>query len=152
MKKTLKRAAAVVVLAAMMLTLLTGCGAKSGVKATISNFEDACHALDVRAMLECVNPTVAKPILTAMNLFGIGDTSGTLEELVGVLGIFEGAGDKTEEFVQSIQIKANEFEFNSDKSKCSVSAELSYGEDKTEEITINFVLKDEVWYISGIDF
>lgn len=152
MKQTMRRAAAVILMAAMVLTLLTGCGAKSDVKKTISSFESACQALDVRGMLECINPTVSNPILTAMNLLGVEDTSGTLEELVGIIGIFEGAGEKTEEFVQSIEIDPNNFEFNDGKDKCTVSAELSCGEDNTKNITIDLVLKDDAWYISDIDF
>lgn len=152
MKQTMHRVAAVLLLAVMMLTLLTGCGAKGKAKETIANFESACQALDVRGMLECINPTISKPVLTAMNLLGVEDTSSTLTELVGILGMFEGAGEKTEEFVQSIEIKPDDFEFNDDKDECTVTAELSYGEDNTETITIDLVLKDEVWYISGIDF
>ncbi len=152
MKKMMKRVTVVTLTAVMLLTLLTGCGAKGAVKETISNFESACQALDVRGMLECVNPTISKPILTAMNLLGVDDTSGTLEELVGILGIVEGAGEKTEEFVQSIEIKPDEFTFNGDKDECSVSAELSYGEEKTKAITIELILKDEIWYISNLDF
>lgn len=152
MKKTMQRTAAVILMAVMMLTLLAGCGAKSDVKKTISNFESACQALDVRGMLECFNPTIANPILTAMNLLGVEDTNGALEELVGILGIFEGAGEKTEEFVQSIKIDPNDYTFNDDKDKCTVTAELSYGAKNPKLITIDLMLKDEVWYISDIDF
>lgn len=152
MKNTVKRFAAMLLAAIMMLTLLTGCGAKSAVKETVDNFETACHALDVRAMLECMNPTVSRPLLAAMDILGVADTSGVLEELVGILGILEGAGEKTEEFIQSIQIDPKEYEFNSDKDKCTVLAELSYGEEKAKTITIDLILKDEVWYISDLDF
>ena len=87
-----------------------------------------------------------------MDLLGVEDTSGVLEELVGILGIFEGAGEKTEEFIQSIKIDPQKYEFNSDKDKCTVLAELSYGEEEAKTITIDLVLKDEVWYISDLDF
>ena len=152
MKNTVKRFAAVILAAIMMLTLLTGCGAKGAVKETVSNFESACHALDVRGMLECMNPTVSKPLLAALDLFGVGDTSGVLEDLVEILGIFEGAGEKTEEFIQSIKIAPQKYEFNDNKDKCTVLAELSYGDEKAKAITIDLVLKDEVWYIKDMDF
>lgn len=152
MKKNFRRVAAVLVLAVMMMALLTGCGAKGEVKKTISNFETACNSLDVRAMLECVNPTLSKPILAAMDLFGMEDTSGALDELVGLLGIFPGAGDKTAEFVKAVKIKPVDFTFNEDNDECIVVAELSYGLGKTENIAMEMVLKNEVWYISGINF
>lgn len=151
MKKSICRGAAVILMAAMMLTLLTGC-AKSKVKNAISEFESACQSLDVVGMLECINPTVSKPILDAMNLLGIEDTSKLLDELVGILNLFEGAGEATEELVQSIKIEPVSYEFNDSSDRCTVTARLSCGEDSTEDITIELVLKDEVWYISSIGF
>lgn len=152
MKKTMHRLCAVILMTVMLLTLLTGCGAKSDIKKTISTFESACQELDVKGMLECMNPIISKPILGAMNLFGVEDTSGLLDKLVGTLSFFEAAGNATEEFIQSIEITPNDFAFNSDKDECTVLAELSCGEENTKTITINLVLRDEIWYISDIDF
>lgn len=152
MKKMMRRAAAVILMAAVLLSLLAGCGPKNDVKSTISEFESACQSLDVKGMLECINPTVSKPILGALNLFGVEDTSGTLEQLVGALDLFDDAGQVTEELVQSIRIKPNNYAFNDAKDKCTVTAELSYGDGDSKIITLQMILKDESWYISDIDF
>ncbi|MGN0969078.1 MAG: hypothetical protein ACI4O3_07380 [Oscillospiraceae bacterium] len=152
MKKMMRRMAAAILAAAVMLTLLAGCGAESSVKDTISEFESACHALDVRGMLECVDPTVSKPVLSALNLLGVENTSETLTDLIGVLGIFGDADRVTQEFIQSIHIVPNDYAFNADKDECSVVAALSYGDDNSETITIQMVCKEDAWYISNFDF
>lgn len=152
MKKMMRRAAVVILAAAVMLTLLVGCGAETDVKKTISNFESACQALDMRGMLECINPTISKPILGAMDLLGVEDTSGTLDTIVGALGMFENAGEKTEEFVKSIEIKPSNYNFNDAEDACSVVAALNYGDGNSKAVTMKLVLKDEIWYISDIEF
>ncbi|MGM9606552.1 MAG: hypothetical protein ACI3XJ_03495 [Oscillospiraceae bacterium] len=75
----------------------------------------ACRALDVRGMLECVDPTVSKPVLSALNLLGVEDTSETLTDLIGVLGFFGDTDQVTQEFIQSIRITPNDYAFNADK-------------------------------------
>ena len=149
--KKFARVAAIALAAVLMLVVLTGC-TNSGVKKTISSFESACQSLDVRGMLECVNPTISKPLLGALNLLGVEDTSGLLDDVVNALGMFDNAGESTEEFVKSIQIKPSDYAFNGDKDECDVTATLSYGESKEKEITIHMILKNDVWYISKISF
>ena len=152
MKKIMRRVAAAILTAAVLLSLLAGCSPKNDVKSTISKFESACQSLDVKGMLACINPTVAKPILGALDLFGVEDTSGTLEQLAGVLDLFDDAGQATEELVQSIRIKPDNYVFNDAKDKCTVTAELSYGDGDSKIITLQMILKDDSWYIADIDF
>lgn len=149
MKKKILRSAAALLLAAVMLTLMSGCE-KTDVKSTISKFESSCQALDVKGMLECVNPTISKPVLAAMELLGVGDTSDTLDKLVDILGIFGEAGQTTEEFIQSIKIEPSDYDFNDEKDECTVTATLSYGDGESKTITIQMILNDDVWYISFI--
>ncbi len=151
MKQRVKRVVALSLAAVMMLMLFTGC-ARSEIKETISKFEAACQALDFKGMLECMNPTIAKPVLSALELFGVTDTSGLLDTLTSTLNIFSTAGDSTEEFIQSIKIKPSGYDFNDAKDECKVSAKLSYGDENEKEITVKMVMKNEAWYISSIDF
>ena len=152
MKKTMLRWVAVILTVVAMLTFLVGCGAKNKVKATISAFESSCQALDVRGMLACVDPTISTPILGAMDLFGVENTSCTLEQLVGGLDLFGDAGQTAEEYVQSIQIKPSDYAFNDTKDVCTVVAVLSYGDDDSRIITLKMILKDDSWYIADINF
>lgn len=152
MEKMIRRAAAVLLTAAFIVSVLVGCSAKNDVKDTISAFESSCQSLDVKGMLACINPTISKPILSAMDLLGVEDTSGTLELLAGALDLFGDAGQSTEEFVQSIRIKPNSYVFNDAKDECTVTAVLSYGDDDSKIITLQMILKENSWYIGDINF
>ena len=79
-------------------------------------------------MLECIDPSFSTPVLSAMELLGVEDTSNLLDDLVEFLGIFEGAGESAEAFVQSVTIRPGEIDFNESNDRCSVAAELGYGE------------------------
>ena len=151
MSQRIRRMASLALTSVLLLALLTGSGGdKDNVEAAISEFEGACQELDVRAMIECMDPAIAGPVLSALDLFGVEDTSGMLEQLVGVLDLFEDAGQQTEEFLQSIRIEPKEYEFNDSKDACTVTAERSYGDSEPRSITIQMILEDETWYIGGI--
>lgn len=150
-KKKLRRGIAMTAMVAVILLLVSGC-AKSEIKSAISKFESSCQALDVKGMLECVDPAISKPMLGILDLLGVEDTSDTLDNLVGILGIFDNAGQETEEFVRSIKIDPSGYEFNDAKDECLVTAALSYGDGEKEPITIKMILTNGGWYISSIAF
>lgn len=149
MRQKTIRLAALAAAAVLTLCLLSGC-ASSGVKNTLSRFEAACQNLDMEEMLACVDPTVSGPILSAMELLGIEDTSDTLDRLVAALGLFGDAGQRTEELLQSIRITPRSYDFNSAKDSCTVDADFSWDGSEAQPVTIRMVLKEDVWYISGL--
>ena len=151
MKQHIRRIVPLALVSALLLALLAGCGGeKNKVASAISQFEGACQELDVRGMIECMDPAISGPLLSAMDLFGVEDTSGALDQLVGALDLFDGAGQQTEDLVQSIRIEPKEYDFNDDRDTCTVTAELSYGDSEPRSITLQMVLEDETWYIGGI--
>ena len=143
------RLTALATAAILALCLLSGC-ASSGVKSTLSRFESACQTLNAKEMLACVDPTISDPLLSAMELLGIEDTSETLDRLGAALGLFGDAGEKTEELLQSIRITPRSYDFNSDKDRCTVAADFSWEGSESHTVTIRMVLKEETWYISGL--
>jgi hypothetical protein len=150
MKKTYGiRSLALLLLTVSLVAALSGC-AKSEVQSTISTFEAACQDLDVRGAISCLDPKISSPILSAMDLLGIEDTSGLLNTLVDTLGVYDPSQGEAEAFIRSIRITPQSYTFNSDKDECTVSAQLSYGEDGSEAITLQMILSDDTWYIAGI--
>jgi hypothetical protein len=141
----------------MMLTLLigilSGCGEKSDINKTLDTFEAACQTLDVKGALGCVNPSVASPVLTVLDLLGVDDTSGALDCLVSTLSVFGNIGTSTEEFMQSLKIEPEDYAFSEEKDSCEVGAVFQYGtgeEPETMDVVISCVKVDDEWYISGI--
>lgn len=155
MKKTLRRAAALALAALMMLTLLTACGGSSGDKAgidkTLSAYQSACRDMDVRGMLECMNPSISKPIISMMDMMGMDAAEALLDKAFGMLGMLGEVGEMAEEAIKQYTIKAEDYAFNGDKDECVVTAMVSSGEGVSEEAVIYMVKVDGKWYISGMD-
>ncbi len=149
MNKKLIRAAALM-LAIVLLAAIAGCGDKRGVEQLLDDFESACRSLDIEAMLGCVDPDIAEPVLNLMKIFGIDDTAGTLDEIAGILGFFGDTGDSAEELISSIKIEPGKYEFNDDGSECSVTAKISCG-DESGTVIIECIEDKGSWYISGFD-
>lgn len=152
MNKKLIRAAALALVVCLLLAAFAGCGSSSkrGVEQLLGDFERACRKLDVEAMLSCINPDVAEPILNIMKILGIDDTEETLDKIVAFLGFFGDAGDSAEELISSIKIEPEKYEFNDGEDECSVTAKVSCG-DESETVIIECIEKDGSWYISGFD-
>jgi hypothetical protein len=157
MKKTARRIA-VILLALLIAASMFGCEAteKSKIKRELlAPFESACHNLDVRAMVECFNPSVGEPILLVMNTLGIEDTSGVLDRIVDLLDNFGELGVKADAFFSSLSIKAKAYEFNEDQDRCRVTAVTGYGtgeERKETTAVLKCVKRADKWYLNGIGF
>lgn len=143
----------IVLLVCTILLSLCGCKRTEGITNTLQNFGQACRDLDLNAMLNCVDPTIAKPIQFGLALYGVvadSDVQDTLDDLVGL--VF-GEDYRSSEFLSTLQF--SDFHLSghgsSAKVNCKVSFELS-GQSFTREATITLVEKDDTWYISKISF
>lgn len=153
MRKRKLRIVAIILVMAMLLGMLTGCGERKAVREMLESFESACQSFDVAKIIEHIDPVISGPVLGIAGLLGIEDTSGLLETVVDFLSIFGDAGMEFEALLQSIEIEIDGYEFNDDKDACEVSATISYGaeEDRTEDVvTFSCILDNEVWYIAGV--
>lgn len=153
MRKKWIRGCCILLIAALLTGVLSGCGEKSEIGDLLSRFESACQELDVRAVLECVDPAISSPVLTVLDLAGVEDTSGTLDLLVSTLSIFGNVGTGTEEFMRSLTIEPEDYEFDSKKESCQVSGKFQYGNGdspRTMDVIIRCVKVDDQWYVSGI--
>lgn len=153
--KLMKRAAAMALVLAMCLTLCA-CGDKGQIKSTISDFEKACHTLDLNEILDCVDPTVAKVIGGGAGLIG-SLTGKTSEELLDSIVPTLFGEDFSSEFLESIDIKVEDVAVNetSATAMCTISY-LYDGEERAQDATLKLVKegteKDAAWYINGVDF
>ena len=154
MKKSLLRAGALVLAVAMLAVLLTGC-TNSKVNKLMDKFETACTELDAETMLDCLDPSISKPIKSILNLFGADDVNGIAEEIFKVLDIIDFEGQSPSEVLATLKIKPEAHVYNEAKDECKVTAVLSYtiGEEtKSHTVVFDCVLDGEEWYIHGADF
>ena len=149
------RAIALILCLTLMAALLCGCGEKSKVQKVLSSFESACRRGDVDAIMDCCDPKVIAPIRSAMNLLGAdADSLSDLLNAIMGLGTLTGAVDENDDPVQLLKdfrIEPVDYAFNSDKTACTVTVKCSgaiYGENYTEDGTIDCVLRDGSWYIA----
>lgn len=155
--KTMKRLIAVLLLSAMMMTALTGCGGNARkIKDTLSEFEYACHNLDMDAMLDCIDPDVAEPIQFALSVYSIA-TDQDVEDLTDLFvdSVFGSNASEldAEELLSYISITDQKVKVKKSTAavSCSLSVELD-GKTYDMDLTINMTKTDGRWYIAGIEF
>ena len=144
-------------LAVILIALqLTGCGAGKECKAVVDKFETACNQLDVNGILECINPTVAKPIQTGLNFIS-GIVQKGSEELINLIGEAlvksDSEGVDTSEMFASMDIVVKNCKIDDDTAV--VQAEITFmafEKELTKFAEFEMVQKEEAWYINGFQF
>lgn len=157
MKKYFKN----LVIACLIVTMaagLSGCGSKADkeINKTLDEFQYSCQNLDVKAMLDCVNPDVADPIRFGFALIS-QFTETEYEDIVDCLfdGLLSGEfGEEFDckEFLNTINL--SEIEIDSDGNHADVSCKLNFelaGQEFSRPTKIGMIQVDEKWYIDGLD-
>lgn len=141
-------------LAVSMVFSFASCsGEKGEIKTLIKNYENACNDLDMEAILDCINPSIASKIELATGVLGMltgADSDELFDKLSGLLST-EALGGK--DFFGSLKIKVKDIEIDGDTAV--VTADISYTvKDKStqEEATIDCVRVDDVWYVGTLGF
>lgn len=138
-----------------------GCGSadKQKCKEVIGNFERSCNALDVKGILNCIDPTVSDPIKALLALGNIISDQSLDEYLIEIMdnvsgGLADeiGAEDSSaSEVFASIQITPEKYMVKSEKGMVSCTAIfLIKGMEITKKIDIDMIKKNDGWYISGV--
>lgn len=148
--KNWKRIFAVTLVAALLLSLCA-CGSKGEIKKTLSEFEYACKNLDLNAMLNCIDPTVAKPVQIGLAIYGMVTDNNVEDMLDDLVELVFGENYESSDFLSKLSIIDPDINRsgNTANVECKISFELS-GQEFEKEATIKLVEKEDVWYISGI--
>lgn len=156
MRKT-ARIIALLLLTAALLSCFSGCATKaSKIKDTLSEFEYACRTLDVDAILDVIDPSVADPIRLTIAILSSAAgqdyedvTDGILEELI--YGVF-GEDYDPDEFLSTLSISDAKVETTETGAvvTCLVNFEIA-GERFEQFSTIVMREVNEKWYIASID-
>ena len=161
MKKRTLKLISVILVAAFLLGSLCSCNAKnnSKIKTLFNNFESACKAADVDKVLDCCDPNIIGPARSIASFIGI-DSSKLSSYIFQIIDFSKVAADTIKQTdnlesifaaFSSLTIKPKKFNYNDEKTNCSVTAEITYtkdGEKHKSETVIKCVQRDEEWYFS----
>lgn len=155
--KTWKQILAVATAVAMAVALLSGCGSdKSDIKDTLNEFEYACHTLDVKAILSCIDPSISDPIRLGLAVYtGVAgkDYEDFAEDaLDNLVAVVFGEDLDAEDYLSKITISDEKVKV--DKKTAKVTCKLNFevnGEKFEHPATIKMLLNDDKWYVAGID-
>lgn len=145
----------------IIIVMLSGCGMsrKTECRELIEEFTRSCNEKDLKAMLNCINPTVSDPIKALLTLGNI--VSGQevdqyiVEVMDSIIGDLEGS-DETEEglddqLISTIQIEPEKYHVKSEKGTIYCKAVfLINGMDMEKYVNIEVIKKHDTWYIAGI--
>lgn len=144
----------VLCLTVTFVLLLTACGNREDrIKTRLYDFEDACQGLDVKGMLSCIDPSIARPVSNAMSLVGIFSDVNSDELIDKVFTLLFDDDVNPREYLSGIEFE--NMEIDSDRKsatvECLISAIIS-GERIEKKANVKMIKVDDEWYISGIRF
>lgn len=140
-------------LAVCMLLSLTACKTNTlQIKDTLTEFEYACHNLDLKAMLKCIDPDISDTIRLGLSAVGAltgKDTDDLLD--MAVEAVF-GADYDPEEFLSRITVTEPKVKIKKKNATvdCKIGFELG-GDTFQKGAIIRMRKVEDQWYISGIE-
>ncbi|KIR01531.1 hypothetical protein P261_00345 [Lachnospiraceae bacterium TWA4] len=148
----------IIVLLIILSICLTGCFGKNTeeVNNSINEFEYACQNMDVRAILDSIDPDISDPIRLAFALYS-GATGQDYEDFIDgivdtIVGQVFGTTVQPRSFLSSLEISDTKCSVK--KSSASVGCHINFeiaGEKFKREAIINLIKQDDKWYIVNFD-
>lgn len=154
----MKKLVSLLLVVAIMVSLV-GCGAgerREAILDTLDHFEKSCQRLDIDGILDCLNPSYARPISTAKALLGAFTDVNTDELLQTAFELlFDQKDVDPEAFLSAVTFENPEV--SSKKTTGLVKADLTVniaGEKLSYnvEVEMKYDEEEDLWFISGIDF
>jgi hypothetical protein len=162
MKKVILKTCVFITSLILVLPTLTACRAAAGPEDTLNNFQTAYNKLDMNAALDCIEPSQAEAIKSALNILTgvVGGVSGvTIEaqDLLNVLPLFanirlnDGNGDTLGSAMPKITIAVHSTTMNGNNATCPVTVTVSSGGETTKQDGVCTLVKENGrWYISDM--
>ncbi|MBQ3055421.1 MAG: hypothetical protein IJC88_04880 [Oscillospiraceae bacterium] len=146
----MKRTVAFLCAVVMLVTMFAGCTTKKGeIETLFTNYQAACNALDLNAMMACVTPTVTNPLKTAAGIVGkltANDTDAMFDK-IGAL-IMNETKVSRKEYFQTLSFKVGTITIEEDVATVEVIRTYTgNGAEYTEEDTYECVFYADQWYL-----
>lgn len=165
----MKRIVCVLVMTALLVMSLSGCGtleelfklqpepettaaSRETVEQMVERCNAACNDMDLDGILDCVSPKIADPLRTGLDLAGkLGGQSD--EELLNTLLEVLGAerAENAGEICSTLQIEVDSVEPDGDTAQAEVSfTYFQNGQKYVGKTNVSCVCIEGRWYISGL--
>lgn len=143
-----------VLIIAASMSILCGCGnSKSEIQKLMTQFEHSCNALDINAILDCIDPEISDKIKLATGIAGLftdKNSNELMEELAGML-----TGDSSlnaSDFFSSIKIETSDIKTNKQAGTANAIVEYRIaGENFKKETSFKYIYAADKWYISSFN-
>ena len=165
----MKRIVCLLVLTALLVVSLSGCGtlaelfqlqpepettanAEETVEQMIRRCNAACNDIDLAGILDCVSPQIADPLRTGLNLVGkLGGKSD--EELLNTLLNLLGAeiAENSGEICRTLDIEVVSVDIQDDTAQAAVTFDFTQGGQAYKgETNVSCICIDGRWYVSKL--
>ena len=154
--RLVKKSIILLLVCTMVLSLCSCIGSKKEIQNVIDEFEYSCQNLDIDAMLNCIDPSVAQPIralILAARLLTGTDAEDAMEDAMDMaINTVFGEDYESEEFLKGLSIEDEKISVKRKTAtvECKIVFEIA-GESFSQNTTIKMKNKDDTWYISGIN-
>jgi hypothetical protein len=162
----MKRALSVLLAIALLALCLSGCSLfkkhsdpasgleertpRENVEALIGDCTEACHDMDLDAILDCVNPKLADPMRSMLKVAGVSGKSD--EELLELVGTYMGAeAANYSEFCETLSTEIGDVQIHGEKADATVKYTFEQnGQTYAGEAAVNCTRVDGKWYITSL--
>ena len=123
---------------------------QQNVEKLVGECTGACRDMDLEAILDCVNPTLADPMRSMLKVAGLSGKSD--EELLELVGTYMGAeAADYSEFCETLSTEVTDVQVHGEKADATVKYSFEQdGQLYEGEADVNCIRIDGKWYISSL--
>lgn len=155
LKKQLK-----LLLCTVAIIVMCSCSAQNAeLNQLITKLETACEEMNSKELTDCIDPQLLKSVDSLFSMFG-SDTESATDLISSLLGsdelknlgvLYDDTKEEITNAARSFKIKPLSYEYNEDKTRCTVEVEYSLelnGEKESWVAYLHCVERDGKWYIT----
>lgn len=144
----------IILVVILSLSVLTGCGNRKKLIGLISEFENGCNSMDVKAVLKTIDPRVANKYRIGVNIIEFFSGKSSDDMLGSVFSALpDEIGENGEEILKSITFDIEEVDVGDEDAEVITTMEYEImGESYKRQVMFRCVYYIDDWYISSIEF
>ena len=148
----MRRRVALIVVIAVIMGILPGCGSRSKINDTLDRFEGACSNLDVEKILDCIDPTFADPVRDMYSLYALISKEKAEDSFKNMIRDMFGVDFEPKEFLNNLKMEDRKIKSSGRRAavRCRLTFEIK-GETFKRNTRVNLRKYRDEWYITGFE-